>query len=428
MAAPIEGTEMNPGTELDPRGTMSRDNPHQPELGVDTVLQRTELDQDTTIHDDNSWSDDEMEDSTQQDGGADVISSLPQQPMSKNQLKKLKRQRVWEERKEDRKRLRKEKRHDRQARKRAEKSQKIAELEAAGLDPVAVLQAQKQTQTKKTQVPVTIILDCDFEQYMLEGELVSLSSQIVRSYSMNRQAAYQSHIFVSSWKGKLKTRFETVLQNHHLKWPSVHFLEEDFVEAGKQAHDYMKGPRGGDLAGAVAPIATSDGPSDEDLVTAETPKKQSIPEEPNIVYLTADSPHTLERLEPYTSYVIGGIVDRNREKNLCFRRAEERGIKTAKLPIGEYIKMQSRQVLTTNHVVEIMSRWLECGDWGEAFLSVIPKRKGGKLRGEAEETESHTGELEDPTSQAELNGNAEEENSMSDDMIPKATDIDAKAT
>ncbi|KAK5396728.1 tRNA (guanine(9)-N(1))-methyltransferase, partial [Exophiala xenobiotica] len=45
--------------------------------------------------------------------------------------------------------------------------------------------------------------------------------------------------------------------------------------------------------------------------------------------------------------------------------------------------MQSRKVLTTNHVVEIMIRWLECGDWGEAFMKVIPKRKGGKLRGES---------------------------------------------
>ncbi len=42
--------------------------------------------------------------------------------------------------------------------------------------------------------------------------------------------------------------------------------------------------------------------------------------------------------------------------------------------------MQSRFVLATNHVVEIMVRWLECGDWGEAFIKVMPKRKGGRLR------------------------------------------------
>jgi len=42
--------------------------------------------------------------------------------------------------------------------------------------------------------------------------------------------------------------------------------------------------------------------------------------------------------------------------------------------------MQSRYVLTTNQVIEIMVKWMECGDWGEAFLAVIPKRKGGTLK------------------------------------------------
>jgi tRNA (guanine9-N1)-methyltransferase len=101
---------------------------------------------------------------------------------------------------------------------------------------------------------------------------------------------------------------------------------------------------------------------------------------PSIVYLTSDSPYTLEYLSPNTSYIIGGIVDKNRHKGLCYKRACERGIPTAKLPIGEYMTMQSRTVLAVNHVVEIMLKWLVTGDWGEAFLSVIPKRKEAKLK------------------------------------------------
>lgn len=47
--------------------------------------------------------------------------------------------------------------------------------------------------------------------------------------------------------------------------------------------------------------------------------------------------------------------------------------------------MASRVVLTTNQVVEIMLKWLECRDWQEAFLQVIPARKGPKAREVKEE-------------------------------------------
>ena len=44
------------------------------------------------------------------------------------------------------------------------------------------------------------------------------------------------------------------------------------------------------------------------------------------------------------------------------------------------MEMNSRQVLATNHVNEIMLHWLDIGDWGQAFMKVIPKRKGGVLK------------------------------------------------
>ncbi|KAK3290626.1 guanine-1-methyltransferase-domain-containing protein [Chaetomium fimeti] len=296
------------------------------------------------------------------------------QPLSKNQLKRLRKQQQWEEYKEDRRSKRKDKRHERQARKRAEKEAKIAEAEAAGIDPATVLQQKEPW--KYRPVPVSFIVDCDFEQYMREQELVSLSSQLVRSYAMNRKAKYQAALHFSSWKGKLKERFETVLKNTHHNWKNVGFHEGDFKEAAKQAGEQMAGPNGGELLDLIKPNA---GDAGVNPIVEVEPEDEEI--ERSVVYLTSESPYTLDRLEANTSYVIGGIVDKNREKGLCFNRAKEFKVRTAKLPISEYMAMQSRYVLTTNQVVEIMAKWLECGDWGQAFMDVIPKRKGGMLKG-----------------------------------------------
>jgi tRNA (guanine9-N1)-methyltransferase len=317
--------------------------------------------------------------------------------LSKNQLKKLRRQQQWEGFKEDRRAKRKDKRHERQARKRAEKEVIIAEAQAAGIDPATVLQNKEPW--KYRPVPVSFIIDCDFEQYMREHEIVSLSSQIVRSYAMNRKGKYQAALHFSSWKGKLKERFETRLSNAHLNWKNVGFHEGDFSEAAKQAQEQMTGPNGGEVIDLIKPGEGAQGQSSNAGDGATTPTVEAEPEDEDvdrsIVYLSSESPYTLDRLEANTSYVIGGLVDRNREKGLCFKRAKEYKVRTAKLPIGEYMAMQSRYVLTTNQVVEIMAKWLECGDWGKAFLDVIPRRKGGTLKGEAKEGNDEEGHEED---------------------------------
>lgn len=324
-----------------------------------------------------------------QNGDATPDSST--QPMSKNQLKRLRRQEAWAAAKEDRKIKRKDKRHEKQARKREELQSKIEEAKAAGLNPVEVLKEERERErakkeTKHNPVPVAFIVDCDFERYMRDPEVISLSSQVVRSYSMNRTARYQAHFLVSSFGGKMKERFETVLNNNHLKWRGVRLVEGDFVEAAREAKELMSGPKAGEIPDVLKPRDGDERDRRDATASAPVPGPESDDIDRSVVYLTSDSPYTLERLEPYTSYVIGGIVDRNREKGLCYKKAVQRKVRTAKLPIGEYMAMQSRFVLTTNQVVEIMARWLECGDWGKAFLNVIPQRKGGVLKGQGSET------------------------------------------
>ena len=297
-------------------------------------------------------------------------------PLSKNKLKKLKRDQQWEAGRDLRKKIRKEKLKEKKLKKRAAREEAAPPPSSAALEEngesfeQATLAELHRHPLNPTQLPVTIIIDCEFDDLMQDHERKSLGSQVTRCYSDNHKAPYQAHLVVSSFGGHLKERFDTLLCGNHRSWKGVRFLEEDFNEAAKQAKGWMKAPDGGTLAGALAhPEHLPQDASSEQATEGE------------VVYLTSDSPHTLSCLRPYCTYIIGGIVDKNRHKGICYKKAMEAGVKTAKLPIGDYMQMNSRFVLATNHVSEIMVRWLESGDWGVAFDRVVPKRKGGVLKG-----------------------------------------------
>ncbi|KAK5061177.1 hypothetical protein LTR84_007719 [Exophiala bonariae] len=348
-------------------------------------------------------------------------------PMSKNQLKKQRKRDQWEAGRDYRKAKRKQKIQERRQRKRDAREEERVQQENGGASATTALTTKQPLPRRRpVLLPITIMIDCGFDDLMMEKERISLGSQLTRSYSDNWRAPFQTHLVISSWGGLLEERFNTVLRKYHLNWKGVTFEKEGFVDAAQKAHEFMRGPKGGKLLGIFKPAeaepegtngsearqpstdkvqphpSTTPGATDPSSTTSTTsgnldsaqlqappptPPEQSptstapSPDSGEIIYLSSDSPDTLSTLRPYSTYIVGGLVDKNRHKGICYRTACERGIKTAKLPIGEYLEMQSRKVLTTNHVVEIMIRYLECGDWGEAFLKVIPKRKGGKLRG-----------------------------------------------
>lgn len=115
----------------------------------------------------------------------------------------------------------------------------------------------------------------------------------------------------------------------------------------------------------------------------------------HLVYLTADSENILDELDLTKTYIVGGLVDRNRWKGITMKKAKEQGIQTAKLPIGDYLKMSSSQVLTVNQVIEILLKFLETRDWKTSFFQVIPQRKRCEADSEEYKGDSDPEENED---------------------------------
>jgi tRNA (guanine9-N1)-methyltransferase len=282
--------------------------------------------------------------------------------LSKNQLRKLRKKEQWEAGREQRK----EKRREQMAKKKERRQHMVDEArETGGEEAVKALRKQWETTRSKsrrsTLLPISIVIDCGYDELMNPHERISLAGQLTRSYSENTRAIWRSNLMFSSFNKQLKERFDTVLAPHR-NWKGIRIIQEDFAHASELAQEQMASPKGGKLVGPFAE------------------KSDAKPEDGEVIYLSSDSENILTELKPYSTYIIGGLVDKNRHKAVCYKSAVAKGIKTAKLPIGDYIQMTSRQVLTTNHVVDIMLKWLELGDWGEAFMKVLPPRKGGKLR------------------------------------------------
>lgn len=296
--------------------------------------------------------------------------------MSKNQWKKLQKQQRHEETKDEYRVMKREKR------KAAKVRLKLAAKAAAENGGVAadgkIYHSAKKRHLPETQVPtnVQIIMDCGFDDLMNQKEIISMSAQVTRSYSAMRHCEYALPLTISSFNKTLKERFDKSISDY-TKWQNIEFKHN------------------------------------ESLLDILPPSLEQQPDAPftreNTYYLTADTDHVIETLEPGSTYIIGGIVDKNRHKSLCVNKAKELGLKVGKLPIGKYIQMNGRHVLATSHVYEILCKWFETkGDWKMAFDEVLPPRK--VKREEEEDKSAAEGARADKSKEAGVDyGQAEEE-------------------
>ncbi|KAJ2659318.1 tRNA (guanine(9)-N(1))-methyltransferase [Coemansia sp. RSA 1200] len=249
--------------------------------------------------------------------------------MSRNQQKKHMRQEMWEAGAEEYKAKRRLKNKESRKRRRAHNREE-GEGEGEGENDTEETIERKSAPEQKHS-GCRVVIDMDFDGRMSQREVRSVCAQVGRCYAVNRQTAAPVGLHITRLHGQARRHFDTAMAQHR-NWDPEYVVLEDA--------EYL------------------------DVFPAD-----------RLVYLTADSPNVIESLDPASVYVIGGIVDKNRFPRLTLEKAAAQGIAHAQLPIGKYVRMATRKVMTVNQIFEMLVRFLAIGDWERAFVDVIPSRK-----------------------------------------------------
>ncbi|KAL8461683.1 hypothetical protein ACS0TY_032970 [Phlomoides rotata] len=247
----------------------------------------------------------------------DQIAPAAAQPMSKNAQKRLLKQQRYEAKIAEKKAQMREHKRTEVELKQKEWQEKLANLDEEEREKLIETRkalrrermekrlAMKGKSTERLQEAringQNVVIDLEFAHLMTSKELKSLVKQVTYCYAINRRCALPARIWLTGCNGEM--------QNHLMRIPGY---DQWFFE--KEERSYVE--------------ALQD-------------------QKENLVYLTADSENVLDELDPKSIYIIGGLVDRNRCKGITMNKAKEQGIKTAKLPIGAYMKMSSSQVCSS---------------------------------------------------------------------------------
>jgi len=219
----------------------------------------------------------------------------------------------------------------------------------------------KKMRTEEFTSNITVAVDLSFDHLMSEGDLRKMAKQFQMCYSRNRRSKRRLQFYFTSFNSRSSKVLLNSTEKGCLNW-DVTFKEEDYLE---------------------------------------------VFDKERVVYLTSDSPNVLETLEDNMVYMIGGLIDHNHQKGLCYRLATEKSVATARLPIDQFINMKTRKVLTINQVFTIMLLVTEGMSWGDALLSVIPERKGATRLEQSSDGDCKE-ENTDSTGEGDLKLNREE--------------------
>ncbi|KAF8742918.1 tRNA (Guanine-1)-methyltransferase, partial [Rhizoctonia solani] len=313
-----------------------------------------------------------------------------------------------------------------------EKEQKVAKRKereerlAAGEEP-GPSDAKKRKVSREGQGPVRpfnarIVIDLGFDEKMSEKEVGSLCSQLAYTYATHRRTRTPfTNLLFTKLSGRTREQLDGTNDASYRRWRYTEWWEEDIdglwnlpatitqpttedplqtadeptetSSAAPEGTEPIPNPEsntGVETSTEAPELATgSESPAGMTELTPSahlkqrraskvdpTPQIRSTCPQESVVYLTADAEDEILELKEGETYIIGGIVDRNRYKNLCANKARDMGVRSARLPIGRYLKdMPTRKVLTVNQVFDILVHWVTTRNWEDAMQKVMPKRK-----------------------------------------------------
>ncbi|KAK8833303.1 hypothetical protein WA577_007834 [Blastocystis sp. JDR] len=269
-----------------------------------------------------------------------------EEPLSKSAIKKREKMRklqeYWKEKKKLKKQQKKEK--AKMAKREPAKDDNLTPEEKARLKEMRLQERAKWLEDLKTSPRV--LIDLDFQELMRPNEISSLTQQVMYSYGFIRRAKRPLRLVLTSVKDEIKTKLEKIQGFHSWLVGSLSFRNEQIEQ----------------YEASVSEVNT-------------TVESFHYPND-KMVYLSADADETITELEDDKVYIIGGIVDRNRYKNLTLNKAKQLGYRCAKLPL-ELVRFHGSRVLTVNNVVELLVRFHNDPNWEQVIKEGVPMRKVG---------------------------------------------------
>lgn len=245
--------------------------------------------------------------------------------LTKRQTKKFHKILKWEATKKDKR-----------AKERIKAKDRKAEAKKNNLNMGPSRKELRRSKMENSSCKICVVFDLSFDDLMISKDMGKVIKQLLRVYTENRRAKASMQLHLTNFEGRVKEEMER--HNGYENW-DMNFHRESYLDI--------------------------------------FPKDR-------LIYLTSESDNVIESLEDNKVYIIGGLVDHNSHKGVCFEKAKAEGIAHGQLPIADFFNIKTRKVFTINQVFEILLRVSEGKTFKEAFELILPKRINLKSKSDEE--------------------------------------------